>query len=81
MWNIWIEGHVRGTITDVAGECPYTDDTAKVLCKGVKLLFWKIGRKAVNVNVRYARLARVCSSECRYTGCIRVKLDYRRRIG
>jgi hypothetical protein len=42
--------HVRGTITDVAGGCPYTDDIAKVLGKGVKLLLWVIGRKAVGVG-------------------------------
>ena len=59
------------------------DNIAKIFCSGVKLLFWKVGRNAVNVDVRYAQLARarVCSSHCRCTVCIRVKLNHRNRIG
>lgn len=43
----------------MAGKCPYTDDTTKVLCERIKLLFRKIGRKAVNVDIRNARFAGV----------------------
>jgi hypothetical protein len=69
-------------IADVAGKCPHTDDKAKVLCERIELLFWKIGWKAVNVDIRNAQLARVCFSHGRrlYTRWFGVKLNPGNRI-
>ena len=71
-----------GDLADVAGKCPNTDDTAKVLCERIKLLFRKIGWKAVNVDIRDARLAISLSHGCRlYTGWFGVNLNPGSRIG
>ncbi len=78
-----IKFHVRGTITDVAGKCSNTDDAAKVLCERIKLVFRKIGWKAVYVDIRDRRLAMVCFSHgCRlYIGWLGVNLNPGNRVG
>jgi len=65
----------------VAGKCSYTDDTTKVLCERIKLLFRKIGRKAVNVDIRNVRFARVDFSHSWHTGPLRINLNPGNRIG
>ena len=67
--------HVRGTIADVTRKCPYTNDTAEVLCKRIKLFLRKIGGKAIDVNVRDARFARFCFGHSGYAGRFRINLN------
>jgi hypothetical protein len=67
--------HIRRAITDVAGKCPYTDDAAEVLCKRIKLLFRKVGWKAVNVHIGNAHFARVGFSHIWYRGSLGINLS------
>jgi hypothetical protein len=72
--------HVRGTIAHVAGECPYANNTTEVLGKRVKLFLWEIGGKAVDINVRDARLVRLCFSYSGYTRRFRINLNAGNRM-
>jgi hypothetical protein len=82
MWPPWNRIHIRGAITDVAREGPDADNGAEVLCERIKLLLWKIGWKAVDVDIRYALLRVTCVGlrYTRRTGRLRVNLNSGKRM-